>query len=203
MIPDDFRSEGIALVERVRAQVDTQEGIDRLYGRRRRSRAVLVVAAAAMIAVVLGTVVVLRPSSQPVGQPPPTTGLPTTVYLALLDEFAIEDQGPGRCSGTGLHAGFGAGRQGALVDETGADVEPFTIAEAGELIDSARAQALGLPTTDQACLFTLVTTSIDIERIGAVFPRIGAEEWPPTGGVEAGSSSAGQQHVYYSRGEAP
>jgi hypothetical protein len=28
-------------------------------------------------------------------------------------------------------------------------------------------------------------------------------EWPPTGGVEAGSSRAGQQLVYYSRGEEP
>ena len=28
-------------------------------------------------------------------------------------------------------------------------------------------------------------------------------EWRPTGGVEAGSSSAGQQYVCYSRGQEP
>ena len=203
MISDDFRSEGIALVKRVRTQVDTHEAIDRLYGRRRRSRATLVLAAAAVIAVLVGTFVTLRPPSQPVGGPPPTTSLPLTVYMALLDEFVIEDEALGRCTGTGLHAGLGPGREGALVDEAGADVETFTIGEAGELIDPGRAQALGLPTTDQACLFRLVTTSIDIERIGGEIPRIGAEEWPLAEVFEAGSSRVGQQFVYYSRGEEP
>ena len=204
MMPDDFRSEGIALVERVRAQVDTREGLDRLHGRRRRSRATLAVAAAAaMIAVIVGTVVLVRPPSQPVGGPLPTTSLPLTVSMALLDEFVIENEGLGPCTGIGVHAGLGQSREGALVDEAGADIETFAIGEAGELIDSQRAQALGLPTTDQACLFRLVTTSIDIARIGGEFPRIGVEEWPLGEVFEAGSSRAGQQLVYYSRGEEP
>jgi len=203
-MPDDFRNEGIALAERVRAQVDTREGLDRLHGRGRRSRATLAVAAAAaMIAVIVGTVVLVRPPSQPVGGPLPTTSLPLTVYMALLDEFVIEDEALGHCTSTGLHAGLGPGREGALVDEAGADVETFTIGEAGELIDPGRAQALGLPTTDQACLFRLVTTSIDIARIGGEIPRIGVEEWPLAEVFEAGSSRVGQQFVYYSRGEEP
>lgn len=200
MIPDDFRDRGIALAERVGVQVDADVGLDRLLGRRRRSRAVLAVAsAAAVIAVVVVIFSVARSPSRPADSPTP---LPFTVYLALLDEFVIENEGLGQCSGTGVHAEVVLGVEGALVDESGTVLDSFTIDEPGELIGPPRLGELGLETTEQACLFELVTTSIDVERI-FVSPSIGDEQWPPAGVFEAGASEAGQQLVYYSRGEQP
>lgn len=207
MIPDDFRDKGLALQERVRAQIDVPESLDRLHGRRRRSRAALAVAgAAAVIAIVVGTAVV-RTSDQPIGGPP-SAGVPVTVYLALLDDFAVENEELGHCTGTGIHAGMGPGSQGALVDEPGSAVESFTIAETGALIDGARSRALGIQaalveTIDQACLFELVTTSMNVEELGSASLTIGNDEWPPAGASLAGSSTAGQQFVFYSRGEQP
>ncbi len=70
MTPNDFRDKGLALQERVRAQVDVDESLDRLHGRRRRSKAAWAVAgAAAVIAIVVGTAVI-RTSDQPIAGPP-------------------------------------------------------------------------------------------------------------------------------------
>ncbi len=200
MSPDDFREKGIALSERVRVQVDAGDRLDRLHGRRRRSSAALAVAGAVGVIAVVAAFLVVRPSSQPADSP---TGLPFTVYLALLDEFVIENEDLGECTGSGVHAEVVLGARGALVDEPGTVLESFTIDESGDLIGPPRTEELGLQTTEQACLFELLTTSIDIERLFGVSPRIGVSQWPPAGVFEAGTSEAGQQFVYYSRGEQP
>ncbi len=212
-MPNEFRDRGVALKERVRAQVDVHEALDRLHGRRRRARATLAVAgAAAVIAIIVASVVALGSPGDSVGggpsttvttsQAPPVTGLPVTVYLALLDEFVVENEELAVCSGTGLHADL-AGRQGELGDGSGGAVESFTIGVTGELIDVSRARGLGLPTLQEACLFELVTAPIDVATLSGDSLNIEVEGWPPVGVAEAGSASAGRQVVYYSRGEQP
>ncbi len=207
MIPDDFRDKGLALQERVRAQIDVHESLDRLHGRRRRSKAALALAgAAAVIAIVVG-VAVVQTSDQPIARPP-SAGLPVTVHVVLLDDFTVENEALGHCTGTGIHAGIGSGSEGALVGESDSAVEPFTIGEPGALIDGARLSALGVQASlvdsiDQACLFELATTSMDVQELGSGSLTIGSDEWPPDGASEAGSSTAGQQFVFYSRGEEP
>lgn len=190
-----LRDEGTALVERVRAQVDTREGLDRLRGRQRRMR--LGLAVAAVLAVVVGTVILVRPAVPPAAGPSSPTDLPVTVSLALLDEFARD--GEAGCVGLGVHGAISIGTRGTIVDSLeGALIAPFTVTRPGEIIDAERGAALGLPTTDEACLFTLATVRTDIDRLGGSL-LVEGDEWTPSS-TEFGAVTAGQQFVYYSRG---
>jgi hypothetical protein len=207
-----FSRAGTALRDTVAAEVDTLDGLDRLRRRHRTSRLELVIVGSiAVLAIVLVTAAVVPASAPRVGQPPasgaanpsllPSTELPITVHIALLDGYVIEDEAAAHCTGSGAHEVFAAGAPIAFVDAAGDVREALAISDAGALIDVARAQAMGLPTNDAACLFDLGSTSRDEASLVELAPDAGG--FLPARVFEAGWSQAGRQFVFHTRIEEP
>lgn len=220
MTSDDFRRSGVVLAKRVRSVVDSRASLDRLYRRHRRRRvAIRLALAAAVVAGIAAPAILVRLSAptentpvgtvttQPITAVTPTTGstsLPLTIHAALLDDYSIEGA-EGTCTGTAGHASMQVGASVAVIDDaTGG--EPRVIAEAvisntGTVVDAVRVRALGLPSTESACLFDLATITAEPENVGSLV--IAGRFWPPTDRFESGTTRAGRQIVFYSRGVRP
>ncbi len=216
MSDDWFRDRGIDLVERVSASIDVPARLDRLHGRHRHRTVTMALAGGVAVIGLIAVMALLGrlPDTAPVAPAAPladttrllqpqNTSLPVTVYVALLDEFTV-DEATAHCTGTGAHVGAADGSLVRLFDTTDSTRRLVTqklLDEIGALIDPARVAALGLPSTSPACLFELATVSGAPLTEPAI--QIDGEEWPPPEGFEAGWSQTGQQLVFYSRGLEP
>jgi predicted nucleic acid-binding Zn ribbon protein len=205
MRPEEIRSRGAALSERVRTQVDTQQRLEiMLRVRRRRRVATLTVATAGVLAVLVGVFLLARLEEPPVITVPPTTvpstvgelrSLPVEVFMVLSDAYTV-DEATGVCEGSGPLAGIEAGSLVHVHDETvfaSADDAPTIALAAGEEVTGEDPRASLVLSRDDpaACVFTLPDLGHDIadyENI-SLFPETDPD-------VSQGSFVSGQRVVF-------
>ncbi len=192
-----FRS-GAALLERVRDEVDTAEGLARIHGRRRRSRVLRTVAVAAAVLVGFVAVAGALRSEDPVASER-AHQLPATVYYAELDDFVADA------------AGSCAARDGAVVlgtgfnlrDRAGRLLAAGVVTNRGEVVSRQRAVAIGLPADGDVCLLELLAFEVSATTLRYATLELGGRPWPPRDVYEAGRSEVGRQFVFYTRGSQP
>jgi hypothetical protein len=211
MRPEEIRSRGAALSERVRTHVDTQQRLEiMLRVRRRRRVAALTVATAMVLAVLVGVLLLANVEEPPVITVPPTTvpstvaelqSLPVEVFMVLSDAYTV-DEATGVCEGSGRLAGIGEGSLVHVHDETvfaSADDAPTIALPAGEEVTLGDSRASFLLSRDDpaACAFTLPDLGHDIADYGniSLFPESDPD-------VSQGNSVSGQR-VVFSFGDSP
>jgi hypothetical protein len=169
MRPEELRSRGVALSERVRAHVDTQQRLEIMLRVQRRRRVAALAAAAAMVlAVAVGVFMLARVEEPPVITAPPTTvpstvgelqSLPVEVFMVLTGAYTV-DEATGACEGLGPLAGIGEGSLVHVHDESvfaSADEAPTIALPAGEEITGEDPRSSFLLSGDDpaSCVFPL------------------------------------------------
>lgn len=174
MRPEEIRSRGAGLAERIRDQVDSQERLEMMLRAHRRGRiASFALATAIVSAVLVGIFVLARSGEPPVISVPPTTppstagelgSLPVEVFI-VLEAYTAEASGA--CEGSGPLAGIGEGSRVQVLDESdaGTDGEVATITlPAGAEITEADPSSSFLLAGDGSpgCVFALPDLGYDI-----------------------------------------
>jgi len=211
MRPEEIRSRGAALAERVRTQVDTSKRLEIMVRTHRRGRIVTVTAATAMVlAIVVGVFLLARVEEPPVITVPPTTvpstigelqSLPVEVFMVLDNAYTV-DGASGACEGSGPLAGIGEGSAVHIFDEslfeTADDASTVTLPAGVEVTEEDPRSSFLLSGDDSAvCVFTLPDLGYDIadyENI-SLFP-----ETDPN--VSSGMAISGQR-IIFSFGDSP
>jgi len=211
MRPEEIRSRGAALAERVRAHADTQERLEIVLRVHRRRRVAAVAALAAMVlAVVVGVVILARVEEPPVITVPPTTvpstvadlgSLPVEVFMVLTGAYTV-DEATGACEGSGPLAGIGEGSLVHVVDEsfsTSADDAPTVTLPAGEVVTEQDPRSSFLLSGDEptGCVFSLPDLGYDI----ADYENVSLS--PETDPTVGGSMAVFGQRAVFSFGESP
>jgi len=205
MKPEEIRSRGAALAERVRTQVDTSQRLELVLRIHRRARIVAVAAAAAAVLVVVaGVLLLVRADEPPVITAPSTTipstlpgaqSLPVEVFMVLIGDYTV-DEDTGACEGSGPLAGIGAGSMVHIVDESASpppETAPTTNLPAGVEVtqEDARASFLLGSGDPAACVFTLPDLGYDISEYENI--RLLPETDPDTA---SGMSLSGQRVIF-------
>ncbi len=208
MRPEEVRSRGTALMERVRTQVDTSERLEIMLRAHRRSRLVTAIAtAAAVLAVVAGILLLARVDEAPVVTlPAPSTtvpdleSLPVEVFVVLRNDYTV-DEATGVCEGSGPLAGIGEGSLVHILDESelvdGVEELPSITLPAGAEVgeeDAGSSFLLG-PNDTAVCVFALPDLGYDVSEYENV---ILSPEPPPEGSL---SHRVSGQRVVYTFGD--
>lgn len=176
MRPEEIRSHGVGLAERVRAQVDTAERLEVMLRAHRRGRVVTLAAVTAIVALaVLGVVLLAREPNPPVVTMPPTTvpstspqleALPVEVFVVLYGSYSV-DETSGRCEGIGRLGGIGEGAQIEVIDDSAPLEEDTRLVTlpAGEAVSSDDPETSFLISGERttACVFALPDLGYDID----------------------------------------
>ena len=205
MRPEEIRSHGVALAERMRTQVKTSDRLEMMLQTRRRRRTwALAAATAAALIIAVGILMLSRVDQRPVITVPPTTVpsteaairlLPVEVFMILEGAYTV-DEATGTCEGSGPLAGIGEGSAVHVFDQLvfdSADDAPTITLPAGLEITEEDPRSSFLLSRDEsaACMFVLPDLGYEIsdyENI-TLFP-----ESDPN--VSSGMSLSGQRVVF-------
>ena len=205
MRPEEIRSHGVALAERMRTQVKTSDRLEMMLQTHRRRRTwALAAATAAALVIGVGILMLSRVDQRPVITVPPTTvpsteaalrSLPVEVFMILDGAYTV-DEATGTCEGSGPLAGIGEGSAVHVFDQSvfdSADDAPTITLPAGLEITEEDPRSSFLLSRDEsaACMFVLPDLGYDIsdyENI-TLFP-----ESDPN--VSSGMSLSGQRVVF-------
>jgi hypothetical protein len=205
MRPEEIRSHGVALAERMRTQVKTSDRLEMMLQTHRRRRTwALAAATAAALIIAVGILMLSRVDQRPVITVPPTTVpsteaalrlLPVEVFMILEGAYTV-DEATGTCEGSGPLAGIGEGSAVHVFDQSvfdSADDAPTITLPAGLEITEEDPRSSFLLSRDEsaACMFVLPDLGYEIsdyENI-TLFP-----ESDPN--VSSGMSLSGQRVVF-------
>jgi len=205
MRPEEIRSHGVALAERMRTQVKTSDRLEMMLQTHRRRRTwALAAATAAALIIAVGILMLSRVDQRPVITVPPTTVpsteaairlLPVEVFMILEGAYTV-DEATGTCEGSGPLAGIGEGSAVHVFDQLvfdSADDAPTITLPAGLEITEEDPRSSFLLSRDEsaACMFVLPDLGYEIsdyENI-TLFP-----ESDPN--VSSGMSLSGQRVVF-------
>lgn len=176
MRPEEIRSRGTALAERVRDHVDPGERLDIMLKTHRKRRIAAYALATAMVAATVAAVFLLTREAEPPvitvpPTPPPTTvgelaSLPVEAFLVLESAYTV-DEATDTCAGSGPLAGIEEGSSVHVHDESvfdSADDAPTIALPAGvETTEGDSLSSLLLSRDDVAvCVFVLPDLGYDI-----------------------------------------
>ena len=163
MTPEEIRVHGVALVDRVKRRVDTEQRFQLLVKTRRTGRRLgYALVAATVLAVLVGVSFLLTMTEAPVvTQPPPTTvgaglqPLPVEVWVVILDSYTV-DANTGECFGSGGLSGVVEGAEVLFFGESsGVELSSVSLPVGSEVLQGEEPLFLLPPGHHAGCVFEL------------------------------------------------